>query len=102
MLPNLMCKNYTKDQGRGDTMAKISLYIDVDVKKQAEQVCTHVKMSLLTAISIYLKKMGREKCIPFEVSVDSFYSQENMIGLRKSVAQMDATGGTVHEKSFVY
>lgn len=54
-------------------------------------------MSLSTAINIYLKKLGREKHIPFEVSVDPFYSPENMDRLKKSVAQMEATGGTVHE-----
>ncbi len=41
-----------------------------------------------------IKKEGR---IPFEVAVDPFYSQENMIRLKESVAQMEATGGTVHE-----
>ena len=57
-------------------------------------------MSLSTAINIYLKKPGREKRIPFEVSVDPFYSQENMTRLKESVAQMEATGGTVHEVNF--
>lgn len=56
-----------------------------------------IGMSLSTAINIYLKKLGRERRIPFEVSVDPFYSQENMTRLRNSVAQMEATGGTVHE-----
>ena len=35
-----------------------------------------------------------------EVSVDPFYSQENMTRLRESVAQMEATGGTIHEVNF--
>ncbi len=78
-------------------MAQISLRIEDDVKKNAEQVCADIGMSLSTAINIYLKKLGREKRIPFEVSVDPFYSPENMDRLRKSVAQMEATGGTVHE-----
>ncbi len=78
-------------------MAQISLRIEDDVKKNAEQVCADIGISLSTAINIYLKKLGREKRIPFEVSVDPFYSRENMDRLRKSVAQMEATGGTVHE-----
>lgn len=78
-------------------MAQISLRIEDDVKKKAEQACADIGMSLSTAINIYLKKLGREKRIPFEVSVDPFYSQENMTRLRESVAQMEATGGTVHE-----
>jgi len=52
---------------------------------------------LSAAINVYLKKLGREKRIPFEVSADPFYSDANMQRLRRSVAQMEATGGTVHE-----
>ena len=78
-------------------MAQISLRIDDDVKKSAEQACTDIGLSMSTAITIYLKKLGREKRIPFELSIDPFYSEENMTRLRKSIAQMEATGGTVHE-----
>lgn len=78
-------------------MAQISLRIEDDVKKKAEQACADIGMSLSTAINIYLKKLGRERRIPFEVSADPFYSEENMERLRRSVAQMEATGGTVHE-----
>lgn len=34
------------------------------------------------------------------VSVGPFYSQENMTRFKNSVAQMEATGGTVHEVNF--
>ena len=78
-------------------MAQISLREEDDVKKMAEQACADIGMSLSTAINIYLKKLGREKRIPFEVGVDPFYSQENMTRLKESIAQMEATGGTVHE-----
>ena len=87
-------------KGRDDIMAQISLRIEDDVKKKAEQACADIGMSLSTAINIYLKKPGREKRIPFEVSVDPFYSQENMTRLKESVAQMEATGGTIHEVDF--
>lgn len=40
---------------------------------------------------------GGEKRIPFEVSADPFYSEENMARLRKSAAQMESTGGTIRE-----
>lgn len=81
-------------------MAQISLRIEDEVKKKAEQVCAEIGMSLSTAINIYLKKMGRENRIPFEVSVDPFYSQENMTRLRDSISQMETIGGTVHEVDF--
>ncbi len=76
------------------------LRIEDDVKKKAEQACADIGMSLSTAINIYLKKLGRERRIPFEVAVDPFYSQKNMDRIRKSVEQMEAAGGTVHEVDF--
>ena len=83
---------------QGDRMAQISLSIEDEVK--AEEACADIGLSLSTAINIYLKKLGREKRIPFEVSADPFYSQENISRIRKSVAQMESTGGTVHEVDF--
>lgn len=59
-------------------MAQINLRVDDDVKKQAELVCSEIGISLSSAINIYLKKLGREYKIPFEVSVDPFYSEKNI------------------------
>ena len=78
-------------------MAQISLRIDDEIKKKAEQACEDMGMPMSTAITIYLKKLGRERRIPFEVSADPFYSDVNMARLRKSVEQMETTGGTIHE-----
>ena len=52
---------------------------------------------MTTAITMLAKKMTREKRLPFDVSIDPFYSDENMARLRKSIAQMESTGGTIHE-----
>ena len=59
-------------------MAQINLRVDDDVKKQAELVCNDIGISLSSAINIYLKKLGREYRIPFDVSVDPFYSKKNI------------------------
>ena len=42
-------------------MAQISLRIDDDVKKKAEQVCADIGMSLSTAINIYLKNWDERR-----------------------------------------
>jgi len=81
-------------------MTQISLRIDDATKTLAEQTCEELGISMTAAITIFLKKMGRERRIPFEVSVDPFYSKTNMERLRASIAQMEATGGTVHEVNF--
>ncbi|MBD5507422.1 MAG: type II toxin-antitoxin system RelB/DinJ family antitoxin [Lachnospiraceae bacterium] len=78
-------------------MAQISLRIEDDVKKKAEQACADIGMSLSTAINIYLKKLGRERRIPFEVSVDPFYSESNMEHLRRGVEALNAGKGVEHD-----
>lgn len=78
-------------------MAQISLRIEDDVKKKAEEACADIGMSLSTAINIYLKKLGRERRIPFEVSADPFYSESNMAHLRRGMEALDAGKGVEHD-----
>lgn len=64
-------------------MAQINVRVDDDVKKEAEFVCAEIGISLSSAINIYLKKLGRERRIPFEVTADPFYNPENIAYLEK-------------------
>ena len=51
-----------------------------------------------SAITMFLVKVGRERRIPFEITAnDPFYSSENMERLKRSAAQMEQTGGTIHK-----
>ena len=45
---------------------------------------------MTTAFTIFAKKMTREKRIPFDVSVDPFYSESNMTYLKKVVEDMES------------
>lgn len=47
--------------------------------------------------TIFAKKVGKEHRIPFEISADPFYSEQNIARLKKSIEQMEKTGGTIHE-----
>ena len=71
--------------------------MDDALKRDFDEVCNELGLSMTTAFTMLPKKMTREKRLPFEVSVDPFYSDENMARLRKSIAQMESTGGTIHE-----
>lgn len=75
----------------------LSVRMDDSLKSDFDKVCNELGLSMTTAITMLAKKMTREKRLPFEVSVDPFYSEENLARLRRSVAQMESTGGTVHE-----
>ena len=48
---------------------------------------------------MFAKTAVREQRIPFEISAekDPFDSAANLARLRKSIAEMEATGGIVHE-----
>ncbi|MCI8440471.1 MAG: type II toxin-antitoxin system RelB/DinJ family antitoxin [Oscillospiraceae bacterium] len=82
-------------------MAQINLRIDDDVKRNAEQVCADIGLSLSTAINIYLKKLGREKRIPFEVTADPFYSDENMARLREAIRSVETGKSTLKEHDLI-
>ena len=75
----------------------ISVRMDESLKKEFDRICNDLGLSMTTAITMLAKKMTREKRIPFDVSIDPFYSEKNMARLRRSIAQMEATGGTIHE-----
>lgn len=61
----------------------VNFRMDADLKKSMEQACLELGMSMTTAFTIFAKKVSREKRIPFEVSVDPFYSEQNMRYLEK-------------------
>ena len=46
---------------------------------------------------MFATKVTREQRIPFEVTADPFFSEENMDRLRRNMTQMEKTGGTIHE-----
>lgn len=75
----------------------INLRIDQEVKSNMEAVCKELGMNMTTAFTIFAKKMGREGRIPFEVSIDPFYSKENLAHLRRSIASLESGRGVAHE-----
>lgn len=77
----------------------INIRMDEDLKKQFDAFCSDVGMTMTTAVCVFAKTVVRERRIPFEISAESnpFYSPANIARLRKSIAEMEATGGTVHE-----
>ena len=78
-------------------MVQISLRVDDDVKRGAEQTCDDIGISMSAAINIFLKKVARERRIPFELSADPFYSESNMAHLRRGISALNAGKGVEHE-----
>ena len=93
---------YNNKKKKGVTiMAQISLRVDDDVKRNAERTLTDIGLSMSTAINIFLKKVARENRIPFELSADPFYSQENMDELERRVANVRAGKSTLKEHELI-
>ncbi len=79
----------------GQSTVNINFRMDADLKNNMEKVCRDLGLTLPAAFIIFATKVAREKRIPFEVAVDPFYSDQNMARLKKSIAQMESTGGTI-------
>ena len=71
-------------------MAQVSVNIrmDKDLKKSMERTCKDLGMNMNTAFTIFAKKVSREQCIPFDVSVDPFYSKSNMAAIDEAAEQI--------------
>lgn len=65
--------------------AQVSFRIDEDVKQSAERALNDMGLTMSAAITVFLKKVGREHRIPFEISADPFYSEANIRYLKKII-----------------
>lgn len=80
----------------------LNIRMDDTLKKEFSNLCDDIGMSMTAAICVFAKKAVRERRIPFELTADPdpFYSEENMKRLRASIAQMESSGGTIHEVNY--
>ena len=78
----------------------VNFRLEKELKTKMEAVCKDMGMTMTTAFTIFAKKVCRERRIPFEITADPFYSDENISRLKASIAQMEETGGTVHEVNY--
>ena len=67
----------------------INFRIDEATKKQMEQICNELGITMSTAFNMFAKKVVREKRIPFDVSIDPFYSENNMKAIKESIKQLE-------------
>ena len=76
----------------------ISARIDDRDKVSFDRFCSEVGLNTSTAINLFIKAVVREHRIPFEIAqADPFFSTENQAYILKSVSELKAGKGTVHE-----
>lgn len=66
----------------------VHIRMDEELKQSVESVCQDLGMNLTTAFTIFAKKMSRERRIPFDVSVDPFYSASNLAAIDASLEEI--------------
>jgi len=67
----------------------VNIRMDEDLKKSMERTCHSLGMNITTAFTIFAKKVSREQRIPFEVSLDPFYSERNMAAIDEAARQIE-------------
>lgn len=82
-------------------MTQINFRIEEDVKANAEQALKEMGLTMSTAITMFLVKVGREKRIPFEINADPFYSAENMAELERRIASVRTGTSTLKEHDLI-
>ena len=75
----------------------VNFRMDEKLKEKMEKTCKDMGLSVTAAYTMFATKVTREQRIPFEVTADPFFSEENMERLRRNKAQMEKTGGAAHE-----
>ncbi len=68
----------------------IAIRMDEDLKNRMESICRDLGMNMTTAFTIFAKKVCREQRIPFDVSIDPFYSDSNIRYLEAVKARVDS------------
>lgn len=79
----------------------VNFKLDSDVKKSMEQVCSELGLSMSAAFTIFARKVGREKRIPFELSVDPFYSEKHMERLTDIIDGIENGSRTLVEHDLI-
>ena len=77
------------------TLASLSIQMDQKLFDELEEFCDEVGMNVPAVFVAFAKNVVRDRQLPFET--DPFHSHANQERLRRSIAQMEATGGTVRD-----
>lgn len=81
-------------------LTTITARVDAGDKAAFDRFCSGVGLNTSTAINLFVKAVLRENRIPFELTPaapDPFFSEDNLAYVKKSVSELRAGKGTVHE-----
>ena len=79
----------------------VNFRMEESLKKAMEQTCQEMGMSMTTAFTIFAEKVSREKRIPFEISADPFYSENNMKYLQQIITDIETGKSELVEHNLI-
>ena len=78
-------------------MATLSIRMDDSTKMSFEGFCESIGLTVSSAVNMFAKIAVRENRIPFNVSGDPFWSEENQARLRESIRHAKEGKLTQHD-----
>lgn len=67
----------------------ITIRVDKELKKRAEEIFENIGISTTTAFTLFMKKVIRDEEIPFKLQIDPFYSKENIEEIKSRIKDLD-------------
>lgn len=70
----------------------VNFRMDTEAKKEVEEICSKMGLTMTSAINVFLSKVRMERRIPFEITADAdpFYSESNIRHLERIVADIES------------
>lgn len=78
-------------------MAQFSFLMDDDLMNEFTKIVEELGLTPTAAMNLFAKTVVREKRIPFEITLDPFYSQTNQKRLKESIDQLNSGEGGKHD-----
>lgn len=69
----------------------VNFRMDTEAKKEVEEICSKMGLTMTSAINVFLSKVRMERRIPFEITADAdpFYSERNIRHLERIAADIE-------------
>ncbi len=79
----------------------VNFRMDTEEKDTFEDICEQLGLTISTAFKMFVKKVIREQRIPFDLSLDPFYSKPNIQYLEKVTQEIDSGKAVLSEHELV-
>lgn len=81
--------------------AMVNFRMESSLKKNMEETCKMLGLSMTSAFTMFAAKVSREKRIPFEISIDPFYSERNISYLNNIITDIETGKSKLTEHDLI-